>query len=80
MRGLAAALFGALVGLAAGAAFVAAAPVVGRTVAAGGATMLARNGGASPARGEAVSSVSLVLAPAIDAGVVSAPDAEVARP
>ncbi len=80
MRGLASALLGALAGLTVGAAFVAGAPVVGRTVAAGGATVLVRDGSAGRVRGEAASSVSSVLAPAIDAGVVSAPDAEAARP
>ena len=67
-RKLASALLGALLGLAAGAAFVAGAPAV------------VRDSGAGPARGEAASPVSSVLAPAIDAGVVSAPDAEAARP
>jgi hypothetical protein len=79
-RVLASVLLGALAGLAAGAAFVAGAPAVGRTVAAGAEPMLARAGGAGQARGEAASSVSAVLAPAIDAGVVWAPDAESARP
>ena len=80
VRGLASALLGALLGLAAGAAFVAGAPVVGRTIAAGDAPAVVRDAGAGPARGEAASAVSSVLAPAIDAGVVSAPDAEAARP
>ena len=80
VRGLASALLGALAGLTAGAVFVAVAPVVGRTVAADAAPMARRGGSTSQARGETASSVSAVLAPAIDAGVVSAPDPEAARP
>lgn len=80
LRGLASALLGALLGLAAAAAFVVGAPVVGRTIAAGDAPAVVRDAGAGLARGDAASSVSSVLAPAIDAGAVSAPDAEAARP
>ncbi len=80
VRGVASALLGALAGLAAGAVFVAGAPVVGRTVGAGAAPAAVQGGDAGRARGEATSSVWSVLAPAIDAGVVSAPGAEAGRP
>jgi hypothetical protein len=80
LRGLASALLGGLLGLSAGVAFVAAAPVVGRTIAAGDAPAVVRDAGAGLAHGDAASSVSSVLAPAIDAGVVSTPGAEAAQP
>ena len=79
-RGWASALLGVLAGLAAGAALVAAAPVVGRTVAPGTASMASPDGGIAQARGGVASTVSAALAPAIDSGVVSAPDPEAVRP
>jgi hypothetical protein len=80
VRGLASALLGVLAGLAAGAACVAAAPFVGSTVVAPAVLMAAPGGGTGLARREDAASVSAVLTPAIDAGVVSAPDPEAARP
>ncbi len=80
LRAFASALLGAVAGLAAGAVFVAGAPVVGRTAAADATPMAARGGAVDQPRGEAASSVSAILTPAIDAGVVSVPDPEAARP
>jgi hypothetical protein len=76
-RGLASALCGALAGLAAGVVLVAVAPVVGRTAGADGAASAPRAPGGS---GRGTAPVSAVLAPAIDSGVVPAPDSEAARP
>jgi hypothetical protein len=80
VRGLASTLLGALAGLAAGAALVAGAPVVGRTVVADATPAAVQGAEAGQARGAAASSVSSVLARAIDAGVVSAPDPEATPP
>ena len=76
LRGLASGLLGALAGLAAGAGVVAGAPVVGRPVGPDATAITARAGAA----GEVAFPVSAVLSPAIDAGVVSSPDPEAARP
>ena len=80
MRVLVSAMFGAAAGLAAAAAVIASAPMVGRTAAAGAAPMPAENGAVVRSRGRVVPPVSSVLAPATDAGVVAAPDPEAARP
>ena len=79
-RGLASALLGALAGLAVGAAFVASAPAVGRAASADAAPARVPRGVAGQASGVGASSVSAVLAPAIEAGVVPAPDPEASGP
>jgi hypothetical protein len=78
-RALASALCGTLAGVAAGAVFVAVAPVVGRTVVADRASTIAP-GGTNSVHGAATAPVSAVLAPAIAVGVVAAPDPEAAWP
>ena len=80
LRVLVSAVFGTAAGLAAAAVVIASAPMVGRTPAAGAASMPTQDGAAGRSRARAVSPVSAVLAPAIDAGVVAAPDPEAARP
>ncbi|MCK9684366.1 hypothetical protein [Scleromatobacter humisilvae] len=73
-------LLGTVAGLVTGAVFVAGAPAVGRTPTADAAPAAMRGAAAGQARGEAAASVSAILTPAIDAGVVPAPDPEGARP
>jgi len=77
---LASALLGALAGLAAGAVIAAAAPGVGRTASVHALPATAPDDGSGLRGGAAASPVSAVLAPAIEVGVVPAPDPEAARP
>ena len=81
-RGLASVLLGALAGLASASAIVAAAPVVGRAAApqATAAAPVGGSGGPGLDTGEQASSVSAVLAPAIEAGAVPVSRSEAARP
>jgi hypothetical protein len=79
-RVLASALAGALAGLAAGAVIAAVAPGVGRTASVQALPATARDDESGLHRGAAASPVSAVLAPAIEVGVVPAPDPGAARP
>lgn len=79
-RAMASALLGALSGLAAGAVIAAVAPGVGRTASVQALPATARDYESALRRVAAASPVSAVLAPAIEVGVVPAPDPEAARP
>ncbi len=79
-RALASALLGALAGLAAGSVIAAAAPGVGRTATLPSVPATVPDDDSGLRRGAAASPVAAVLAPAIEVGVVTAPDSEAARP
>ena len=79
-RALASALLGALAGLAAGAVIAAVAPGVGRTASVQPWPATAHDDQPGPRGRAAASPVSAVLAPAIEVGIVPAPDPEAARP
>lgn len=79
-RALASALLGGLAGVAAAAAFVAVAPAVGRGAGDGLDRVASRNDAVVRDREPATPPVASVLIPAMDAGVLPAPDPAEARP